>query len=137
MCAYLDEADRNALIAAGFHHREGEHFHYDFEDGERWLLEFPCSRVDGDVTLVILDDEESLEVMSLESLIVDRVLQSTDGTEVIFIEAVRLCVAVFEDADWSKVGDEIRQRDELEPMLGLESTYTRVMDETRERLKQL
>lgn len=137
MCAFLDEHDRNALKEAGFHHRQGDHFHYDFEDEERWLLEFPSSQVDGDVTVVRLDKDESLEVISLESLIVDRVLQATDGTKVTFIEAVRLCVAVFEEADWSKVGHEIRQRAELEPMLGLEATYSRVMEETRERLKQL
>lgn len=137
MCAHLDEDDRDALKDVGFHHRQGDHFRYDFEDGERWLLEFPCSQVDGDVTVVRLDEDESLEVISLESLIVDRVLKATDGTKVTFVEAVRLFVAVFEETDWSKVDHEIRQRAELEPMLGLGATYSRVMDETRERLKHL
>lgn len=137
MCAYLDEDDRRALQEAGFDHLQGDHFGYEFEDGEKWLIEFPSSQVDGDVTSIVLDNDEILEVISLESLIVDRVLQATDGTKVTFIEAVRLCVAVFEEADWSKVGDEIGRRDELEPMLDLDSTYRRVVDETRGRLKRV
>jgi hypothetical protein len=48
---------------------------------------------------------------------------------------VRLCLAVFEDADWSKVDEDIRYRGELEPMLDLGFTYRRVIDETRARLK--
>jgi hypothetical protein len=137
MCAYLDEADRQALQEAGFRHLQGDHFDYEFDDGQRWLIEFPSSQVDGDVISVVLDDHESLTVISLESLIVDRALQATDGTRVTFTEAVRLCVAVFEDADWTKVDDEIRQRNELEPMLDLDPTYRLVVDETGERLKRL
>lgn len=137
MCGYLDQDDREALKQAGFRHRQGDHFHYDFANGERWLLEFPSSQVDGEVTVVTLDADESLEVISLESLIVDRLLQATDGTKVTFLEAVRLCVATFDEAQWAKVDADVRQRSELEPMLDLDVTYRRAMDETRKRLDQL
>jgi hypothetical protein len=137
MCAYLDEADREALRDRGFDQLQGDHFDFEFRDGERWLIEFPGSQVDGDVSVVALDDDDNLEVISLESLIVDRVLQATDKTEVTFDEAVRLCVAVFDRADWSRVEDEVIKRDELEPSLQMKSTYGRVISRTRVLLDRL
>lgn len=138
MCAYLDEADRVTLQDVGFGHLQGDHFDYEFDDGQRWLLEFPSSQVDGDVSVVALGDDDNLEVISLESLIVDRVLQATDKTEVTFDEAVRLCFAVFDHADWDRVEVEINKRDELEPSLQMKATYARVISETgtlRDRLQ--
>ena len=131
MCAHLDSADREALKDLGFDQLQGDHFAFEFEDGERWLVEFPSSQVDGDVSVVVLDDDDTLEVISLESLIVDRLLQATDRTEVTFLEAVRLCVAVFEHADWSRIEGDIERRDELKPSLQLKSTFTRVVSRTR------
>lgn len=131
MCAYLDAADRRMLQELGFQHLQDDHFSYQFGDGERWLIEFPSSQVDGDVSLVALDHDETLTVIALESLIVDRVLRATDQTSVTFEEAVRLCVAVFEEADWNRVEDQISQRDHLEPRLRLRSVYSRVVAETR------
>lgn len=131
LCAHLDAADRESLKEVGFRHSQGDHFAIEFDDGERWLIEFPSSQVDGEVSVIALDDDASLEVISLESLIVDRVLQATDKTRVNFEEAVRLCVAVFDHADWGRVDGEIRKRDELAPMIQLESTYARVVSRTR------
>lgn len=131
MCAHLDDDDRQALIAVGFEHLQGDHFAVTFGDGERWLLEFPDSQVDGDVMHVNLDQDETLEVISLESLIVDRLLRATDGTQVMLDEAVRLCYSVFENADWSRVEAVVRDRGQLEPLLRLEETYVQVMNTTR------
>lgn len=131
MCAYLDDGDRQALIDIGFEHFQGDHFVFTFEDGERWLLEFPDSQVDGDVMHLKLDRYETLDVISLESLIVDRLLQATNGTQVTFDEAVRLCCPVLENADWSRVEAEVRERGQLEPMLRLEETYVQVMNLAR------
>jgi hypothetical protein len=127
MCAYLNKEDRLMLKDLGFDHRHGDHFAYTFGDGETWLLEFPASQVDGDVTSIRLTSDEILQVISLESLIVDRVLQATDGTGVTFDEAVRLCVAVMESADWDRVKVDVLERGQLQPGLGLLETFESVL----------
>ena len=127
ICAYLNEEDRRVLMDVGFEHLQGDHFAYTFGDGERWLIEFPDSQVDGDVSVIELDETEMLEVISLESLVVDRLLQATDGAQVTFDEAVRLCLAVVESADWDRVANDVARRDELEPGLRILTTYQRVM----------
>jgi hypothetical protein len=134
MCAYLDTADRESLTTLGFHNLQGDHFEYTFPDGERWLLEFPDSQVDGSISVIELGDSEMLNVISLESLIVDRVLQATDGASGTFEEAVRLCVATYRFADWPAVQREIQKRDSAETLLGLHETYTRVLHRTRSLL---
>lgn len=131
MCAYLDDVDRERMTSIGFKHIQGDHFALTFGDGERWLLEFPDSQVDGDVEEVVLDEGDVLTVISLESLIVDRMLQATDGIGVTFDEATRLGVAVFDLADWLAVEADIRQRDQIEPSLGLVEMYTKVLETAR------
>ena len=135
MCAFLDATDRKALVELGFTNSQGDHFEYQFPDGELWLLEFPDSQVDGDVELIELSSEDQLAVIRRESLIVDRLLQATDGTKVTFQEAVRLCAVVYSSADWSWVEGEIGRRDSLEPGLQLAATLDRVMDEVRSHLE--
>ena len=110
---------------------QGDHFDYTFSDGERWLLEFPDSQVDGSATVIELGNSESLNVISLESLIVDRVLQATDEARGTFDEAVRLCVATYRRADWQTVQREIEKRDSAERLLELGETYAGVLDRTR------
>lgn len=134
MCAHLDESDRRALEDVGFQRQHGDHFSFEFPDGEVWLLEFPSSQVDGDVSVVALDDDQTLEVISLESLIVDRVLQATDGTGLTFDEALRLLVSVFHDADWVRVDQEVRDRDRVAPKLKLQTTYSRLKEQARSLL---
>lgn len=131
MCAYLDESDRDNLVQLGLRHTQGDHFAYEFDDGELWLVEFPDTQVDGDISTIHLSADDHLFVISRESLIVDRLLQATDQTAVTFDEAVRLCVAVYAEADWDRVGHEIGNRDLVEPGLGLERVFARVIDEVR------
>ena len=130
MCAYLDQSDRNALVGLGLRHTRGDHFAYEFDDGEVWLVEFPDTQVDGDISTIHLSLDDRLFVISRESLIVDRLLQATDQG-VTFDEAVRLCVAVYQEADWEWVGNEIGSRDLVEPGLGLGDMFARVLDEVR------
>jgi hypothetical protein len=73
----------------------------------------------------------ALEVIRLESLIVDRGVQAIDRTGVTFDEAVRLCVAVFEKADWAWVDREIGRRDSREPGLRLGEACAEVMGRTK------
>lgn len=134
MCAFLDETDRDSLEELGFHHQQGDHFTFEFADEEVWLLEFPASRVDGDVSSVALSQDDSLYVIRLESLVVDGTLQATDGTRVTFDEALRLVVAVYNEADWDAVTEDVRRRSSLEPGLGLEDVYLRIVREARSLL---
>lgn len=136
MCAYLDKADRQALVELGFENTQGDHFRYTFEDGLVMLLEFPSRRVDGEVMLVALDDGEPLTVIDRESLVVDRIEQATDRTKVTFDEAVRLCYAVAGEVDWSRVESEITKRDHANPLLKLVQTYGRIINEIQTRREE-
>jgi hypothetical protein len=135
MCAFLDVSDRQALVELGFTNSQGDHFEYQFGDGELWLLEFPDSQVDGDTEMIDLSPEDQLAVIRKESLIVDRLVQATDGTKITFQEAVRLCVVVYSSTNWSWVESEIGRRDSLEPGLQLAATFARVMAEVRALLE--
>jgi len=126
LCAFLGEDDRQAMIDVGFRNTEGDHFSYSFADDEMWLLEFPDSQVDGDVAILQLSERDSLAVITPESLMVDRLLQATDGTNATFDDAVRLGVALIASIDWEWVSEEIARRDALEPGLEIRSVYHRV-----------
>ncbi|MFZ0013037.1 MAG: hypothetical protein WAL25_02870 [Acidimicrobiia bacterium] len=131
LCAYLDDGDRTELARLGFKHLHGDHFLYTFRDGEKWPVEFPCSVVDGDVMNVSLGAEEVLAVISTESLVLDRIRQATDRTGVTFDEAVRLCRAVNETADWALVERRVNNQDRQAPLLRLRETYERVLAKAR------
>jgi hypothetical protein len=131
LCAYLDEDDRTELDRLGFKHLHGDHFLYTFPDGEKWPVEFPDSVVDGDVMHVSLDADEVLVVISTESLVLDRVRQATDRTGVTFDEAVRLCRAVEETADWSLIEAKVNEEDRQVPLLRLRETYDKVLARAR------
>lgn len=135
MCALLDASDRQTLVELGFTNSQGDHFEYRFPDGELWLLEFPDSQVDGDIEMIELSPEDQLAVIRRESLIVDRLLQATDGTKITFQEAVRLCAVVYSSANWAWVEGEIGSRDSLQPGLKLAATLARVMEEVRVHLE--
>lgn len=136
LCAYLDATDRQALTRLGFENLQGDHFRYTFIDGQVMLLEFPDARVDGGVMQVVLDDDEPLLVIDQESLVVDRVEQATDGTQVTMEEAVRYCFAVADQVDWPRVEGEIRRRDQANPLIKLLATYERILAEVRSRAEQ-
>lgn len=82
---------------------------------------------------VALDDVEPLTVIDRESLVVDRIEQATDGTQVTFDEAVRYCYAVAGEVDWLRVEAEIAKRDQASPHLELAQTSERVLTEVRIR----
>lgn len=129
LCAHLDEEDRIELDRLGLKHLHGDHFLYAFRDGEKWPVEFPSSTVDGDVIHISLGDDESLSVISTESLVLERIRQATDRTNVTFDEAVRLCRAVWTTADWTLIGQEIDQEDRQAPLLRLREMYERIVNE--------
>lgn len=131
LCAYLDDRDRSELQNLGFEHIQGDLFKYRFRDGEVWPVEFPEAVVDGDVMRVALGGDVMLTVISTESLVLDRIRQATDGTGVTFDEAVRLCRAVKDSADWLAVEARVLEEHRRSPRPGLAETYEMVMAKSR------
>lgn len=130
LCAYLGEEDRTELDRLGSRHLQGDHFLYTFRDGEKWPVEFPDSVEDGDVMHVSLSADEVLTVISTESLVLDRIRQATDRTDVTFDEAVRLCRAVRQTANWAAIESQINEEHRQAPPLRLRETYQRVLART-------
>lgn len=136
MCALLDESDRHSLVNLGFRNIQGDHFSYRFDDGEVWLVEFPDSQVDGDVLNLALDADVYLSVITPESLLVDRVIQATDGSDLTREEAQKLAAALWNRVDWQRVDAAIRTRATLEPGLGLVETFDLIRSEVRRRIEE-
>lgn len=109
--------DRIALVDAGFVETGGRHLRWDYPDGKSELVEFPESTLDGSFERIQLSDEVLVNVITVESLVVDRIVQATDGTGVTFDEALRLIVATADRVDWSGVAADIRARPDT-PYLG-------------------
>jgi len=108
----VSAADRVALIDAGFVETGGRHLQWTFPDGDIALVEFPESRLDGSFERIALSEDVAINVITAESLIVDRIHQATDGTLVTFDEAVRLVTAVGDRVDWALVAHDLASRPE-------------------------
>jgi hypothetical protein len=76
------------------------------------FVEFPATVLDGDLEQVCLGDDVVINVISVESLVVDRIHQATDGSLVTYEEAVRLVTAVADRVDWKVVAADIEGRPE-------------------------
>ena len=105
-------ADRASLIDFGFLESGGRHLKWVFSDGSVELVEFPESRLDGTFERIALSEDITINVISVESLIVDRIHQATDGTSVTFDEAVRLVIAVGDRVDWAAIASDLASRPE-------------------------
>jgi hypothetical protein len=90
------------LVELGFA-RSGRHWLFTFNDGETLAIEVPGKRLD-DYALepprVIDLAPGRLAVISLNDLMMDRLLQATGGEPVTRDEAVRLAAAAYERIDW-------------------------------------
>ena len=109
--------DVSELVDAGFVDEAGRHLRWDYPDGTSEFVEFPGSALDGTFERIQLSDTVTVSVISLESLLVDRIIQATDGTDMTFDEALRLIVATEDRVDWSAVATEIRANRET-PYVG-------------------
>lgn len=102
------------LGAAGFTDLGLGHRHLELRFGKTEpaeLIEFPTDLTDiGSTDVISLADDVSVEVISLPDLVVDRLIQATDGTLVTFEDAVALCVAAATDIDWVAVSRLVDQR---------------------------
>ncbi|MEN8239198.1 MAG: hypothetical protein ABFR53_08365 [Actinomycetota bacterium] len=118
--------DRRALVDAGFVETGGRHLRWDYPDGTKELVEFPESTLDGSFERIRLADEVLVNVITAESLVVDRIVQATDGSDVTFVDALRLIIATADRVDWVGVAADLKARPET-PYLGS-------MDKARELL---
>lgn len=95
------------LSARGFTDRGIGHRHIELHLGEgepAELVEFPADLTDIRATdVVTLSSDVSVEVISLPDLVVDRLIQATDGTPVTFDDAVALIVAANTEIDWTTI----------------------------------
>jgi hypothetical protein len=99
------------------------------------LLPFITDRTDE----VEVADGVTVEVISLNDLLMDRVVQATDGTPVTNDDAVRLAVAAYAQIDWSSLED--RAADAEGKMTGsaaqaLPATLKKVRNAARRRLRE-
>lgn len=108
----VSRRDRDALVTAGFVESGGRHLQWQYPDGHADLVEFPESVLDGDFEQIRLSDTAAINVITAESLVVDRIHQATDGTNVTFDDAVRLVTAVSDRVDWPAVAHDLRSRPE-------------------------
>jgi len=91
-------------------------------------VEFPTDLTDIDATdTVTLPDGVSVEVISLPDLVVDRLIQATDGTPVTFDDAVALLVVTSGEVDWTTVLRLVEKRS-AEPWL---DAFPEVLKRTR------
>ena len=103
------------FIDRGIGHRHIELHLRDSEPPE--LVEFPTDLTDIDSTdTVRLAERVAVEVISLSDLVVDRLIQATDGSPVTFGDAVSLLVAMSSEVDWTTVMRLVEQRSD-EPIL--------------------
>lgn len=100
------KAGSDATLAELGFVREGRHWLFDFGDGEIIAIEVPAERLE-DFALEaprVLDLAPGhLAVISLNDLMMDRLLQATVGEPVTMDEAVRLAVAAYERIDWESL----------------------------------
>lgn len=86
--------------------KEGRHWLFSFGDGERLAVEVPADRL-ADFAVeppqVIDLEPGELAVISLNDLMMDRLLQATGGEPVTFDEAVRLAVAAYPHIAWPQL----------------------------------
>lgn len=93
----------DAILAELGFEREGRHWLLTFADGETLAIEVPGDRLDDyalEPPLLIDLAPGQIAVISLNDLMMDRLLQATGGEPVTMDEAVRLATAAYERIDW-------------------------------------
>jgi hypothetical protein len=120
----IGRSERARLVAFGFTETGGRRVRWGFSDGTSELIEFPERHLDGSAVRIDLSGGVVVRVISLESLMVDRINQATDGTDVTFDEAVHLAVAAAE-IDWAQVRADLDERPESQ-YLGAHSMARRI-----------
>lgn len=128
-----------ALDELGFV-KEGRHWLCSFEDGETLALEVPGDRLHDfavEPPLIVSLNPGEMAVISLNDLMMDRLLQATGGEPVTFDEALQLAVAAYQDIDWAALEDRATKTREGSPAgRVLPETLRRVRQEARRLLRR-
>jgi len=103
LVGYRRRGYSQSLSGLGFQ-RKGRHWLYAFDDGETLAVEVPGDRL-GDFAveppLIVSLNPGEVAVISLNDLMMDRLIQATGGEPVAFDEAVRLAVAAYQRIAWA------------------------------------
>jgi len=105
LVGYTRSGSDAILVELGFV-RDGRHWLLTFSDGETLAIEVPGERLDDyalEVPRAIDLEPGQLAVISLNDLMMDRLLQATGGELVTMDEAVRLATAAYERIDWENL----------------------------------
>lgn len=105
LVGYL-KPDSDAILGELGFEREGRHWLFTFADGETLAIEVPGDHLDEyalEAPLLIDLAPGRLAVISLNDLMMDRLLQATGGEPVTMDEAVRLATAGYERIDWENL----------------------------------
>lgn len=103
LVGYRTANHSQSLTDLGFE-REGRHWLYSFDDGETAGVEVPSDRLDDfavEPPLIVSLNPGEVAVISLNDLMMDRLLQATGGEPVTFDEAIRLAVAAYQSIAWA------------------------------------
>jgi hypothetical protein len=104
----VTEADQERLAEAGFR-RDGRHWVFETEQGGL-AVEVPSSSLTAEETAEQIElDGATVLVISATDLMMDRLLQATDGTQVTRDEATQLAVAAGDRIDWQTIEDRARR----------------------------
>lgn len=102
MVGPIDARDRAALDRLGFT-RDGRHWVSGTGD-EEIAVEVPAERLYGEDTPEPVEVEGVVvRIISVNDLMMDRLIQATDGTSVTWDEALALAVAARDRVDWTAI----------------------------------
>ncbi len=101
--------ERRLLGDKGFVFLGPGHRHVELRlGGDVHLIEFPTSGYDIEAVLEVrLENDLKVRVISLSDLIVDRLIQATDGTLLTFEDAVSFVVAMYPEIEWPTLEERI------------------------------
>jgi len=110
LVGHWQDGYQERLAVLGFT-RSGRHWLIGFSDGETLAVEVPADRLfelAAESPDVIDLDPGRLAVITIDDLMMDRLLAATGGEPVTFEEAVRLAVAAHASISWAKLEDRSR-----------------------------
>jgi hypothetical protein len=119
LVAYLTSEGRAALLALGFQ-RHGREW---TRPGTSFVVEFPDTRIDGDVRLIEVArvGGGSVRIIGLDDLYVDRLKQAARNAaeeDIHFNSALAVATSRYVDINWTYVAKRVATTLKTEPLVG-------------------
>ena len=131
MVGRVTSQDMESLAAAGFE-KKGRHWYYGWEHESGVLVEVPSEESYGvDTPDIVFVNGYPLRVISLNDLMMDRLVQATDGTDVTWDEAANLAKFAGGRVDWELIS--VRCAEQRKTDIGLRG-LPRVLDDVLDNL---